>query len=250
MFPRARALPVAPPAARFHILTLVIAVAIVIAGFPARPTSAGSPVGVRGERFVDASGQEVFLLGANYEGPADRAWQMWDEGRFDSNLIRQDFERARAAGISVLRVFLQQSLANDIREGRWTKIDGVLNLADRTGLRLIFTFADYSEGRLSNLTAVDKAVASRYRGRQTILAYDLKNEPRFGDLALSEYPNGVYVGLQDPSVIALAGGVDPARGDCGPSGIRGRERPHPGGTRRRPGLRLCEPPCRLRAVSC
>src|SRR5205809_5798778 len=123
---------------------------------------------------------------------------MWDDGHFDSNLIRQDFERARGAGVSVLRIFVQQSLANDIRAGRWAKLDEVLTVADRAQLKVILTFADYPEIRVANLVQVDGAVTSRYRGRPTILAYDLKNEPHFGDLALAEYPPSTYVALQDP----------------------------------------------------
>jgi hypothetical protein len=185
----------------------LVAILLVLAGvwLPAAQTRASTPVGIRGEHFVDTNGQSVFLLGANYEGPPDRAWQMWDEGRFDPGLIARDFERARSADISVLRIFVQRSLADDIQSNRWAKLDEVLRLADRYGLRLILTFADYPERRLANLTAIDTAVAARYRGRSTILAYDLKNEPRFGDLALTEYPSGTYAALQDASLIPLIG---------------------------------------------
>jgi hypothetical protein len=170
------------------------------------PTArAGAPVGVRGEQFVDAAGQPVFLLGANYEGPADRAWQMWDEGRYDVRLIAPDLTRARSTGISVLRVFIQRSLADDIRAGRWAKLDEFLRLADPHGLKIILTFADYPDAQLTSLAAIDTAVAARYRGRATILAYDLKNEPRFFDLALSEYPPGTYVALQDQALVPLVG---------------------------------------------
>jgi hypothetical protein len=170
---------------------------------------ANAPVGVYGEHFVDGSGTPIFLLGVNYEGPADRAWQMWDDGRFEPGLISSDFQRARSAGVSVIRVFIQQSLADDIRAVRWSKLDHVLRLADQHGIKLILTFADYPEGRLANLIAIDAPVAARYRGRPTILAYDLKNEPRFGDLALSEYPPGAYVALQDRATAGLVGETIP-----------------------------------------
>lgn len=191
----------------FICLTAALAVALAMAasGIIGRSARAAAPSGLRGEIIIDASGQPAFLLGANYEGPADRAWQMWDDGRFDAGLIARDFERARGAGISVLRVFLQQSLVDDIRAARWSKLDQVLQLADQSGLKLILTLADYPEGRLANLVAIDSAVATRYRGRPTILAYDLKNEPRFGDLALAEYPPGVYAALQDAAVVPLVG---------------------------------------------
>ncbi len=164
-----------------------------------------APVNLANGRFVDGSGQPVFLLGVNYEGPADRAWQMWDDGKFDSGLIGRDFDRARAANLSVLRLFVQQSLATDLQNGNWSKLDQVLGLADQRALKLILTFGDYPEIHLANLAAIEAAVATRYRGRSTILAYDLKNEPHLGDLGLSEYPSGAHVALQDPSLVLQVG---------------------------------------------
>src|SRR6478672_7432119 len=41
-------------------------------------------------------GQSFFVLGANYEGPTDRAWKMWDDDKFDQVLIGADFARARS----------------------------------------------------------------------------------------------------------------------------------------------------------
>ena len=81
---------------------------------------------------MDRSDRPVFMLGANYEA-ADRAWQMWDDQLFDPMLIAQDLDRARAANLSVLRMFVQPPLAADIRAGRWAKLDRVLDLADRRG---------------------------------------------------------------------------------------------------------------------
>jgi hypothetical protein len=177
--------------------------------------SSASPIGpatlVNGS-FVDAGGQPIFLLGASYEGPADRAWQMWDDGKFDSNLIATDFDRARAANLSVLRIFVQQTLASDIQSGNWSKLDRVLDLADQRGLKLILTFADYNENNLANLVGIEAATTSRYLGRSTIFAFDLKNEPHFVDLALTTYPAGTYVALQDPA-LAPAVGQSIARAD-------------------------------------
>ena len=141
-----------------------------------------------------------FLLGANYQGPPDHAWQMWQDDRFDAALIAQDFQKARAANLTVLRIFVQSPLAADIRAKRWTKLDRVLDLADRHGLRLIVTMADYTEWDLAKLAEVDAAIAARYKGRSTILAFDLKNEPRIGDLGLSTYP-GTPPPLQQAALI-------------------------------------------------
>jgi hypothetical protein len=191
-----------------HVLAFVLLLAPFL-GMPVPPARADSPATIGGEHFLDAAGRPVFVLGANYEGPADRAWQMWEDGLFDRDLIGQDFRRARAANLSVLRVFVQRPLANDVLAGKWSKLDRVLDLADRHGLRLILTFADYAEVGVAKLAAVDAAVAKRYRGRPTIFAYDLKNEPRFGDLALAEYPPGVNAALQSPSLVAAVGETVP-----------------------------------------
>jgi len=166
---------------------------------------ASAPAALANGRFVDASGEPIFLLGVNYEGPADRAWQMWDDGKFDPNLIGQDFDRARAANLSVIRVFVQTGLAVDIQNGNWSKLDQVLALADQRGLKLILTFGDYTQFQLASLVAVEAAVTARYPGRATIFAFDLKNEPHFGDLALSEYPAGIQVALQDPALVSQVG---------------------------------------------
>ena len=154
---------------------------------------------------MDRSDRPVFMVGANYEGPADRAWQMWDDQLFDPALIAQDLGRARAANLSVLRMFVQPPLVTDIRAGRWAKLDRVLDLADRHGLGIILTFADYWEADLAELATIDAAVAARYRGRATIFAYDLMNEPHFSELALARYPPGVVVPLQDPALVAAVG---------------------------------------------
>lgn len=171
------------------------------------PSLAGAapPVAVQGEHLLDATGQPAFILGVNYEGPADRAWQMWNDGLFDPVLIAQDLDRARAANVSVLRIFVQRSLADDVLAGRWAKLDRMLELADQRGFRLILTFADYGESSVAKLVAVDTAVAARYRGRPTIFAYDLKNEPRFGDLALASYPTGANAVLQQLSLVSSLG---------------------------------------------
>ncbi len=185
-------------------MTLILAL-LLLAQSLGSASSAQPPLSIRGTHFADAAGRPLFLLGANYEGPADRAWQMWEDKQFDRALIEQDFRRARAANLSVLRVFIQRPLADDIRARKWAKLDRVLDLADRHGLKLILTFADYWEPDVAKLASVDAAVAARYRGRPTILAYDLKNEPRFGDLGLAIYPPGVNAALQDPALVAAVG---------------------------------------------
>ena len=61
--------------------------------------------------------EPAFLMAVNYEGPADRAWQMWEDGQYDPGLIEADLRRAREAGFSTVRVFVQAPLAREIQAG-------------------------------------------------------------------------------------------------------------------------------------
>ncbi|MCC6420060.1 MAG: hypothetical protein IT429_17635, partial [Gemmataceae bacterium] len=64
---------------------------------------------------------------------------------------------------------------------------------------------DYVDWELGRVAALDGAIAARYRGRATILAIDLKNEPRIGDLMLSLYPAGDTPPVQDAAIVARIG---------------------------------------------
>src|SRR4051794_23861569 len=192
---------------QLRVFSRIIFVAVMVGATVLTSTPAGAavPAGIRIDRFVDPSGQGIFLVGANYEGPADRAWKMWDEGKFDATLIGRDLDRARAAGLSVLRVFVQKALADDVKAGRWTKLDQFVQMADQRSLKLILTFADYREAQPASVIPPDIAIVGHFRGRPTILAYDLRNEPHFYDLATSQYPAGSYVALQDAALVPLIG---------------------------------------------
>src|SRR5438309_3052044 len=165
---------------------------------PAAAASSGD-----GERLLGPSGVPMFITGMNYEGPADRAWQMWDNDKFDSGAIDADFARASGGGITALRVFVQAPLAVDVAAGKWDKLDQVVGLAEKRDLQLVVSLHDYGERDLARVAATAGQIAQRYRGRSTILGFDLKNEPRFGDLALAKYPGRVP--LQQRSLIDAFG---------------------------------------------
>ncbi len=191
-----------------HLLTLAAVVLVATATVPpAARVAQAAPAGysVNGGVLVDPAGRPSFLIGASYQGPADRAWKMWADDQFDAALIAQDFARAQAAGLSALRIFVQKPLADDIAAGRFQKLDRVLDLADRYGLAVILTHADYVDFDLGRVAALDGAIAARYRGRATILAIDLKNEPRIGDLMLTAYLPGDNPPLQDAAIVARIG---------------------------------------------
>ena len=154
---------------------------------PAQAASSGD-----GARLLAPNGTPMFIEGMNYEGPPDRAWMMWQSDKFDAGLIEADFVRASdQAGINVLRVFVQPPLITDIAAGNWAKFDAVVGLAEKHKIQLIVSLHDYSERDLSKVSAVAGQIAQHYRGRSGILGFDLKNEPRFGDLALSIYKSPV-----------------------------------------------------------
>jgi hypothetical protein len=180
-----------------------------LAPFTPSPTSVASAAaagyGISGNAIVDPSGRPLFLIGASYQGPADRAWQMWVDDQFDLTLIGQDFARARAAGLVVLRIFVQKPLADELASGKWQKLDRVLDLADKHGLAIILTLNDYTDWDLTRVARLDGAIAGHLRGRATVVALDLKNEPHLGDLALATYQTGETPPLQSSELVARIG---------------------------------------------
>src|SRR5215210_532414 len=115
------------------------------------PALANSNAWLRGP-----DGQPLFLVGASYQGPADRAWRgdywaWWADDRFDATLVAADFDRASAAGLNTLRIFVQRELLRDVREDVWWKLDAVVELARQRGLGLIVVFGDYDEPRVERV---------------------------------------------------------------------------------------------------
>jgi hypothetical protein len=164
---------------------------------------AGAATSGDGERLLAPNGAPLFVTGINYEGPADRAWQMWDNDKFDPGAIEADFSRASSAGMTAIRIFVQAPLAVDIAAGKWDKLDTVVGLAEKHGVQLILSLHDYGERVLSRAADTAGQIAQHYRGRPGILAFDLKNEPRFGDLSLAKY--GSPVPLQQRGLVDAFG---------------------------------------------
>jgi hypothetical protein len=165
----------------------VLAFVVLMLAFGPLPVAAAPGVSGDGERLLLPSGAATFTIGMSYEGPADRAWQMWANDKFDARLIEADFQRAADAGVTALRIFVQAPLAVDVAANKWDKLDQVVGLAEKRGVQLIVSLHDYGERDLALVAATAGKIAQRYRGRSGILGYDLKNEPRFNDLALSRY---------------------------------------------------------------
>ena len=144
--------------------------------------------------FVGEAGRPFVPFGVSYYRPGT-GWapQVWKQ--FDAEATRRDFARLKEQGASVVRVFI--SFGSFLREpGRLdpeglAKFDRLLDLADEAGLYIHPTGPDHWEGAPAWVRGLDgtddrmiaalegywRMFAGRYRGRSTIWAYDLKNEP-------------------------------------------------------------------------
>ncbi len=148
--------------------------------------------------FVDASGRPFVPFGVNYYRPGT-GWapQLWKQ--FDAEATRRDFARLKELGANVVRVFISfGSFFNEpdkLDPEGMAKFDKLLDLADEAGLYVHPTGPDHWEGapawtkgmsfhscdaNEASLKALDtywRLSAARCRGRTTIWAYDLRNEP-------------------------------------------------------------------------
>lgn len=152
------------------------------------------------------AGQPFFVIGANYEGPTDRAWAMWEDDKFDIALIEADFARARSLGINTLRIFVQTALREDIKGENFSKLDAVTALARKHNLWLILTFSDWAEPDVAKAGALNARIASHLTTEPSLLAYDAKNEPQFTDVMGAIYPTGTLpIPAQSPDLITYYG---------------------------------------------
>ena len=141
-----------------------------------------------GGRLQISGGRPFYAVIVNYVGHSDRAWAQFQAGKFDPALIEADFHLARQAGANTIRTFVAGPLQNEFPQGNWVKLDALVAAAERAGIYLLLTFADYSLSYVKTLAAHAGLIAARYKGRSVILGYDLKNEPHFYHLALMRYP--------------------------------------------------------------
>lgn len=160
---------------------------------------------VVGDSFAYGPTPLPYLSGINYEGPNDRPWQMWQDGKWDATLIARDLDAAATAGYRVLRVFVQDPLPGQVLAGQFGHLDTLVALARQRGLRLLISFNDSRDPDLSRVIAVDHAIAAHLSGNPTIFGYDLQNEPLFQDIAGAIYPPGVTIPLLSAGLIRAYG---------------------------------------------
>jgi beta-galactosidase GanA len=133
-------------------------------------------------------------FGTNYYDPhtgwAPKIWR-----QFDSNDVTRHFRIMSDLGINCARIFLTaatfQPDVNTIEETALKKLDTLIGIARRSGVRLILTGPDHWEGspaywkpdRFAGeqaLVALEnfwQVLGKRYRGEPVIFAWDLLNEP-------------------------------------------------------------------------
>ena len=146
-----------------------------------------------GRTFVSEKGKPFVPLGVNYYRP-DTGWapQVWKQ--FNAETTRKDFARMKELGVNCVRIFLTfHSFYSDpgvLKQEGLEKFDQFLAIAEEAGIYVHPTGPDHWEGppnwrpvaiaddrTLQNIETFWKLFAARYRGRNVIFAYDLRNEP-------------------------------------------------------------------------
>ena len=218
-------------------------------------------------RFADAGGKPFLPFGVNYYRPGT-GWapQLWKQ--FDAEATRRDFARLKRQGANVVRVFISFGSfftePGKLNPEGLAKFDQFLDLADEAGLYVHPTGPDAWEGMPAwtkdlNVFSNDtnepciKALedywrwfAARYRGRSTIWAYDLRNEPHLAwdtphlrmqwaawRKAHNQDPAPVPDPKRNPPAARIGRLPTFSREHCGEVGgptVRGDPRGRPGGT--------------------
>jgi aryl-phospho-beta-D-glucosidase BglC (GH1 family) len=149
-----------------------------------------------GRGFVTGNRKPFVPFGVSYYRPGT-GWapQVWK--KFDAAATRQDFARMKKLGVNCARVFLSYgSFYHEpgvLDTNGLAKFDQFLAIAEEAGIYIHPTGPDLWEGppdwpvggigdekTLSTLETFWKMFAARYRGRNVLFAYDLRNEPSVG----------------------------------------------------------------------
>ncbi|MCX6901079.1 MAG: cellulase family glycosylhydrolase [Verrucomicrobia bacterium] len=187
-------------------------------------------VAAGGRTFVAETGKPFVPLGVNYYRPGT-GWapQLWKQ--FDAEATRRDLVKLRELGANCVRVFISfgsfYSKPGALDDEGLKKFDQFLAMAEEVGIYVHPTGPDHWEGlpewarsdHFANetfLRALEdfwRLFAARYRSRNVIFAYDLKNEPSVGwDSADMRAHWNVWLKQRytSPADAAKAWGVDAA----------------------------------------
>lgn len=171
-------------------------VAISTSGCASSPKMGLVTVTTEGNGFVEVtSGQPYIPFGTNYYDP-DTGWppQVWQQ--FDADRVTEHFQVMKEIGVNCARIFLAatafQPDPDTVDERALKKLDRVIAIARRAGIRLVITGPGHWEGEPSywqpDRFAGEEAIAAlenfwrvvgeRYRGEPAIFAWDLANQPQ------------------------------------------------------------------------
>lgn len=181
------------------LLRRLVLFAAIVAAWPAL-LAADLPkirVAAGGRTFATEAGKPFVPMGINYYRPGT-GWapQVWKQ--FDAEALQRDFARLRELGGNCVRVFISfgsfYTKPGALDDDGLKKFDQFLAIAEEASLYVHPTGPDHwetlpewartdhfaNETVLCALADFWKLFAARYRGRNVIFAYDLKNEPAVG----------------------------------------------------------------------
>ncbi len=149
-----------------------------------------------GRTFVTDGGKPFVPFGVNYYRP-ETGWapQVWKQ--FNPGATRKDFARMKDMGVNCIRIFLTfKSFYTDpgvLRTEGLEKFDQFLSMAEEFGIYVHPAGPEFWEGppnwkpvaiadenTLKAAEAFWQLFVARYKNRNVIFAYDLKNEPDVG----------------------------------------------------------------------
>ncbi len=142
-----------------------------------------TPLGIAkvvGDKIYVAD-QEYQVKGINYY-PQKTPWAMYGDG-FDIEVISQDFDILKKAGLNTVRIFIPYEDFGKARvqNTKLEKLQHLLDKANEKGLKVIATLFDfYGDYSVLDWTLTHRhaeQIVTTFKNHKAILAWDIKNEP-------------------------------------------------------------------------
>ncbi len=140
----------------------------------------------------------MFVFGMNWLDPETGYWAPHQWGEWNATRVDRQLGQVASVGATVVRVFLSaqfmQPTPDRVRTEGLTRVENFLQIADRHGLRVLFTGPDHWEGRpgywepdpflapeaLRALEVFWRTIGTEYGQDPRIHSWDLLNEPSIG----------------------------------------------------------------------